>query len=372
MAFQMKIIPVEADEGGFVARMGARSVPLLMLGGGPLPLLPGWTPVRVVTDSVAVAVMQLRHIDGRLSVWFLDNEFRYITNTFADLPDGARGAVVELLTRLSDAGSSDPAGVALERRRITDIAFEGTPLFNDLTLQQISALASFWHANDYVLVRNALTAEAISLLERGISFEAGNAVEDPRQFHRVHNDEDNTPFVKSFLEAAKPFYELVLDTRIITSYAFAMKYIKNSDMHPHYDNHNNPISSTVCYHFTPGGVSNPLYLDKARFANPYPMRLTVTDRDGIPSENVVRLDLQPGDIAVFRGRNHLHWRDAVSTEMDYRALLLHFSDYSYKGTMSHGRQIVPHITGSLVDMNNYDEFRSIYTMYFEDSGKTWI
>jgi len=142
-------------------------------------------------------------------------------------------------------------------------------------------------------------------------------------------------------------------------------------MDPHYDNLHNPISSTVCYHFTPDGASNPLLLDKARFANPYTQRMTVADKDGIPECNVVRMDLAPGDLAAFRGRSHLHWRQAISGEMDYRALLLHFSDFKFKNTLVKGRPI-PHVIDSLVDIHSYDEFREIYAMYFEQNGRDWI
>lgn len=147
-----------------------------------------------------------------------------------------------------------------------------------------------------------------------------------------------------------------------------MKYIKNSDMDPHYDNLHNPISSTVCYHFTPNGTSNPLLLDRAKFANPYTQRMTVADKGGIPTSNVVRMDLAPGDIAAFRGRNHLHWREAISVDMDYRALLLHFSDFKHKNKVVKGRPI-PHVIDSLVDVDDYDKFREVYAMYFEQDGR---
>ena len=118
-------------------------------------------------------------------------------------------------------------------------------------------------------------------------------------------------------------------------------------------------------------MTNPLLLDKARFANPYTQRMTVKDKAGIPSGNVVSMDLAPGDIAAFRGRNHLHWRNPIAGDMDYRAVLLHFSDFKYKNTVVKG-QPIPHVIDSLVDVDSYDRFRETYAMYFEQNGQDWV
>lgn len=255
--------------------------------------------------------------------------------------------------------------------KIARIEVNGVRLFNSFSPTQLAEYTAFWLKNEFLMVPKALTDEAIAMFSREITFENMTSVNDPRQFFRVHNDEACHPFIHhQVLHACTQFYEGVLSTTLIPAYAFAMKYIKNSDMDPHYDNFNNPISSTVCYHFTPGGLSNPVYVDRAKFSNPYTMRLTVKDRPGIPAENVATLDLHPGDIAIFRGRNHLHWRDAVANDMDYRALLLHFCDYNYKGVSSAGGQI-PNVAHELIDIESYDEFRETYTMYFEKNGQDW-
>lgn len=128
----------------------------------------------------------------------------------------------------------------------------------------------------------------------------------------------------------------------------------------------------MCYHFTPEHLNNPIYLDRARFENPYPRRVTIKDRRGIPVENVVELHLRAGDVAIFRGRNHLHWRDFVSEEMDYRALLLHFTNYKYKGVLFTGSDQLPQIDPTLLDFESYDDFRQRYVMYFNNGRRSWI
>ncbi len=194
---------------------------------------------------------------------------------------------------------------------------------------------------------------------------------DPRQFHRVHNDGACLDFINRFLAASRNYYSAILSADIAPTYAFAMKYIRNSDMEPHFDDFGNSISSTVCYHFTPEHLNNPIYLDRARFANPYPRRVTIKDRQGIPVENVVEMHLRAGDIAIFRGRNHLHWRDFIADEMDYRALLLHYSDYKYKGTFLTGSDHIPQIDPTLLDFESYDDFRRRYVMYFDAAKRSW-
>lgn len=256
--------------------------------------------------------------------------------------------------------------------KIASVTLDGVRLFKEVPREKLQSWINFWQQNEYLFLRDALTPDAVSLLQERITFEEMTCADDPRQFHRVHNDNVCLTFINRFLLASKSYYSAILSVDIAPAYAFAMKYIKNSDMEPHYDNFNNPISSTVCYHFTPEHLSNPIFVDRARFENPYPRRVTIKDRGGIPVENVVEMNLRAGDIAIFRGRNHLHWRNFVSDEMDYRALLLHYSDYKYKGSLLASADQVPHIDATLIDFENYDDFRRRYAMYFDAAKRSWI
>lgn len=252
------------------------------------------------------------------------------------------------------------------------IELDGIRLFNDIEPHRLEALRLFWSRHGYLHIQNALTNDAIALLDTQISFDVMHCVDDPIQFHRAHNDAGCNPFIRKFLDVATDYYAAVLAVELAPAYGFAMKYLKNSDMEPHYDNLNNPISSTVCYRFTPEGERNPIYVDRARFENPHTHRLTVMDRSGIPRENVVAMHLKPGDLAVFRGRNHLHWRDFISSDIDYRAILLHYSDYKYKGRLIPPQpDMLPSIEAKLIDLESYDRFRERYAMYFKPTGD-WV
>jgi hypothetical protein len=340
-------------------------------------LISGWTPVRVLIGLGAVSIMQLRHDNGAPSVWFLDRDFRYFTNEFAQLPETIQRVVTEAQPAYPEIAwdeisvGSDAAFDTAPPPEIDSIALLGVKMFNPVMPDELAYHADFWRRNEYLVMRNALTPEVMRLLEARIRFDKSTSMDDPRQFYRTHNDEDCQAFVDEFLRQSRDYYEAALATDLLPTYGFAMKYVRNSDMHPHYDNYNNPVSSTVCYHFSPEGERNPLFLDKARFANPFTFRVTVEDRAGIPRENVVRIDLRPGDIAVFKGRHHLHWRERITVDMDYRALLLHFSDVKYRNQLRVARP-TPQVPHELLDLDNYEAFREQFALYFEPDGRNWV
>jgi hypothetical protein len=179
-----------------------------------------------------------------------------------------------------------------------------------------------------------------------------------------------------FLNEIKPAYSQLLNKKLTNFIGFAMKYNENSDCKPHYDNYNMPISSTICFK-NEEKISYPLYIDSSYFNNPHTFRLTVDDKDNIPKENIEKIDINEGDIGIFRGRNHLHWRDKKYVK-DYRAILCHTEDYSYNGnTISYihkNEDCFANISDiknidiyALTDINSYDTFRKNYVMYFENT-----
>ena len=45
----------------------------------------------------------------------------------------------------------------------------------------------------------------------------------------------------------------------------------------------------------------------------------------IKKEDKVEINIQVGDIGFFNGRNHLHFRKKLEKNIDYRAILTHYS-----------------------------------------------
>ncbi|ADU13920.1 hypothetical protein [Asticcacaulis excentricus] len=347
--------------------------------GGTLPLSPGWTPSRIILGMKHVNIVEVVHESGSTGLWLLNSHYRFVTHDAQHISESARS---ELFTHfpqwpILDWGSLHfdqlaPAELSANpidyRLNVLDNKYiNGVKIFNSKSIQEIEQLKAFWLENEYLKIENALTPEAVALIDKHVTFNHREALDDPRQFYRMHNDGECGDFIDQFHMAAHEYYELLLSSELLRCAAFAMKYVRNSDLLPHYDNILTQISSTVCYKFGPDGAENPLFLDRAKFLNPYQQRVTVKDKENIPSENIVRIDLKPGDLAIFRGRTHLHWREAIDGEMDFRAVLIHFSESQYNGTMLRPGP-VEDIPYHLIDFDDYRAFREKYAVYFERAG----
>jgi hypothetical protein len=257
-----------------------------------------------------------------------------------------------------------------------NIFYNNIKVFNDI--ENPSEKADFFIQNDYLLLKDVLTEDIKIYLKDRILFnkphdDPSNEINDKRQFYRQHNDLGDEP--NTFMSKLLPFYEFVLNKKLSPFLGFAMKYNSNSELIPHYDNYNMPISSTICY-YNEDKIDYPIYIDKSYFNNPHPFRLTVDDVDGIPMQNKIKIDLNEGDIVIFRGRNHLHWRDKKFIK-DYRAILLHTEDYTYNNKLisyifsAENNCIKADInniknigTYAVTDIDSYEQFRIDYAMHF--------
>ena len=259
-----------------------------------------------------------------------------------------------------------------------NIFYNNIKVFNNIN--NPSEKAKFFLENDYLLLKDVLTDDIKTYLFNTVRFDKSiddpsNEINDRNQFYRQHGDAGIEP--SSFMKQILPFYEFILDKKLSPAIGFAMKYNSNSEVLPHYDNYNMPISSTICY-YNEDKINYPIYIDKSYFNNPHPFRLTVDDKNGIPNTNIIQLDLNEGDIAIFRGRNHLHWRHKQPVK-DYRAILVHTEDYTYNGDLisyifSSDEMIKADInnvknvnTYALTNLNSYAQFRKDYAMYFKNT-----
>jgi hypothetical protein len=256
-----------------------------------------------------------------------------------------------------------------------DIFFNNIKVFNHISFEKSKELSDFFYKNDYLLLKDILTDEIKNYLKENITFNKHNALNDPRQFSREHHDEECSEIINNFFIIIKPFYEFILKKELTNFIGFSMKYNKDSNCKPHYDNYNMPISSTICF-YNEENISYPLYIDKSYFNNPHPFRMTIFDKAGIPEENKVKIDINEGDIVIFRGRNHLHWREKLPVK-DYRAILCHTEDYKYNNKLisyifenNCKKADINNVKNinifSLTDLNNYQKFREDYVMYFRD------
>lgn len=182
---------------------------------------------------------------------------------------------------------------------------------------QISQYRDFYKKNEYVLIKDVVTKEGIEYFKNNMTFE-DRWLKDEDQFCRRMTGKDSHPYIKLFHTVTLEFMQKILGAEYHDSYAFGMEYVNGSELHPHMDLVQNEVSATLCYE---ANQNYPIYVSKNHIRN--------TSRDRITDKNIDRnnkfiLDIQPGDIGVFNGRNHFHWRDAAPENLSYKGILFHF------------------------------------------------
>jgi hypothetical protein len=186
----------------------------------------------------------------------------------------------------------------------------------------------FFKSNDYVLIKDILTDECINCFMNTITFNE-ETLKDKPQFGRKHNNDfGKLPIILEFQKETLEFYRKIIGEEYFATFAFAMEYIRDSEVLPHLDLICNEVSSTICY-FDNG--SYPLYLCKDYIENNYNHRYTISSSSMISSEKQIKMDIRCGDIGIFNGRNHLHWREKLNEDIINRGILSHYS-YTKPGT----------------------------------------
>ena len=194
--------------------------------------------------------------------------------------------------------------------------------FKNINLELIKEYKEFFINNDYVHIKNILTDDAKLFLTNNIQFDIETA-NDKIQFGRNHginmiNNEFSTNYQNETLE----FIRSVIGSEYYKTCAFPIEYIKGSEVIPHLDLIINEVSATLCYD-TNGDY--PIFISSIFMDNNYNNRYTEFNIDSIHEENIIKIDLKCGDIAIFNGRNHLHWREKMNSDISYKAILSHYS-----------------------------------------------
>lgn len=196
---------------------------------------------------------------------------------------------------------------------------------SDFDLEQYKL---FFKNNHYVLIKDILTEECINLFMNNITF-TEETLKDKYQFGRKHNNNcGESEIILEFQKETLEFYRKIIGEEYFTTYAFAMEYIKGSEVFPHLDLICNEVSSTICYYDT---GSYPLYICKDYMENNYNHRYSIGSSSIIPEDKKIKLDIRCGDIGIFNGRNHLHWREKLNEDIVQRGILSHYS-YTKSGT----------------------------------------
>ena len=140
--------------------------------------------------------------------------------------------------------------------------------------------------------------------------------------------------METLLTQVKPIMEKETKLKLIETYAYARIYKKGDILHRHKDRFSCEISTTLNL----GGDDWPIYI------NPNKEEGSL-DKEGkyVPSKaKGVKVDLNPGDMLVYRGNFLEHWRDAFKGT-DCGQVFLHYNNKATKGSEDNKFDKRPHL-----------------------------
>jgi hypothetical protein len=130
--------------------------------------------------------------------------------------------------------------------------------------------------------------------------------------------------METLLTEVKPIMEKETKLKLIETYAYARIYKKGDILHRHKDRFSCEISTTLNL----GGDNWPIYI------NPNKEEGGVNSKTGsyVASKNKgIKVDLNPGDMLVYKGNFLEHWRDAFKGT-DCGQVFLHYNNKATKGS----------------------------------------
>ena len=140
--------------------------------------------------------------------------------------------------------------------------------------------------------------------------------------------------METLLTEVKPIMEKETKLKLIETYAYARIYKKGDILHRHKDRFSCEISTTLNL----GGDDWPIYINPNKEEGSQ-------DKDGkyVPSKaKGVKVDLNPGDMLVYRGNFLEHWRDAFKGD-NCGQVFLHYNNKATKGSEDNKFDRRPHL-----------------------------
>ena len=215
----------------------------------------------------------------------------------------------------------------------------------NFTDKDINNFKELYKKNDCLIIKEGLTPEFIKLLKENVKFnidddcnciaKLGNTANPERRLYTsggINKINEYEIEYGYFHDDLNNLLKKIISDKIYKTYGFFTKYISGNMLLPHLDLITNEISVTSCYFCN---EVYPIYICKDYIENFYNDRYTV-DIEFIKNKEAFKLNLQIGDIAIFNGRNHLHYRKKNDKpNLDYKISLNHFSitkqnDYIHK------------------------------------------
>ena len=143
----------------------------------------------------------------------------------------------------------------------------------------------------YVVVKNVLdelTVDLITHYALNDQLQNFNPENSQAQIPGTHSKYAD-PLMESLLAQMNPVMERATGLKLLPTYSYYRVYKPGDILHPHSDRDSCEISCTICFNFNYGEMQDTYN---------WPIFMGGT-----------ACDLSPGDIAVYRGCDILHWRD---------------------------------------------------------------
>jgi hypothetical protein len=129
--------------------------------------------------------------------------------------------------------------------------------------------------------------------------------------------------METLLLAVQPVMEKQTGLKLIPTYSYARIYKKGDVLHRHKDRFSCEISTTLNL----GGDKWPIYLE------PNPKMGKIVNGKGYVSNMTkgIKIDLDPGDMLVYKGNDLEHWRDSFKGN-DCAQVFLHYNNTKTKNS----------------------------------------
>ena len=128
--------------------------------------------------------------------------------------------------------------------------------------------------------------------------------------------------METLLQEVKPIMEKQTGLKLIPTYSYARIYKEGDVLHKHKDRFSCEISTTLNL----GGNKWPIFI------NPDHKEGVVSIAGYIPSKSKgIEVNLNPGDMLVYKGNILEHWRDAFKGK-DCGQVFLHYNNAATKGS----------------------------------------
>lgn len=133
------------------------------------------------------------------------------------------------------------------------------------------------------------------------------------------------PGIESLFDVVTPVMEQETGLSLLPTYGYSRIYMKGSELVRHKDRFSCEISTTIAL----GGPSWPIYILPEETSGKYMVGSANNFKYHSDYKDGIKVDLNPGDIMIYRGNKFEHWRNPTSDDNIVQCFL-HYNDATNK------------------------------------------